>query len=46
LNVLASPLSRRVPQYTKAPGVLHGMKLAHLDKSDDAKQQLAKKGIA
>jgi hypothetical protein len=23
--------------------VLHGMKLAHLDKSDDAKQQLAKK---
>jgi hypothetical protein len=33
-------------QYTKAPGVLRGMKLAHLDKSDDATQQLAKKGIA
>jgi hypothetical protein len=33
-------------QYTKAPGVLRGMRLAHLDKSDDAKQQLAKKGIA
>jgi catechol 2,3-dioxygenase-like lactoylglutathione lyase family enzyme len=32
-------------QYTKAPEVLRGMKLDHLDKSDEAKQQLAKKGI-
>jgi catechol 2,3-dioxygenase-like lactoylglutathione lyase family enzyme len=33
-------------QYTKAPEVLRGMKCAHLEKSTDAKQQLAKKGIA
>jgi catechol 2,3-dioxygenase-like lactoylglutathione lyase family enzyme len=33
-------------QYTKAPGVLRGMKLGHLDKSDDAKQQLAGKGMS
>jgi catechol 2,3-dioxygenase-like lactoylglutathione lyase family enzyme len=32
-------------QYTKAPDVLRGMALSHLDKSDDAKQQLARKGM-
>jgi catechol-2,3-dioxygenase len=32
-------------QYTKAPEVLRGMSLSHLEKSVDAKKQLAKKGI-
>jgi catechol 2,3-dioxygenase-like lactoylglutathione lyase family enzyme len=32
-------------QYTKAPEVLRSMSLSHLGKSEDAKKQLAKKGI-
>jgi catechol 2,3-dioxygenase-like lactoylglutathione lyase family enzyme len=32
-------------QFSKAPGVLQGMKLANLDKSDDARKQLADKGM-
>jgi hypothetical protein len=33
-------------QFSKAPGVLKGMKLANLDKSDDARTQLANKGMS
>ena len=32
-------------QYTKAPEVLRGMSLSHLEKSVDAKKQLPEKGI-
>ena len=32
-------------QYTKAPEVLRGMGLSHLEKNADAKKQLAEKGI-
>jgi catechol 2,3-dioxygenase-like lactoylglutathione lyase family enzyme len=32
-------------QFTKAPAVLHGMQLANLGKSDDARKQLADKGM-
>jgi catechol 2,3-dioxygenase-like lactoylglutathione lyase family enzyme len=32
-------------QFTKAPEVLEGMKFSHLEKSAEAKQQLADKGI-
>jgi hypothetical protein len=32
-------------QFTKAPEVLQSMDLARLDKSEDAIQQLAKKGV-
>jgi lactoylglutathione lyase len=32
-------------QYTKAPEVLRGMSLSRLEKSVDAKKQLAEKGI-
>ena len=33
-------------QYTKAPGVLRGMGLDGLDKTDEAKKELAEKGMA
>jgi lactoylglutathione lyase len=33
-------------QFTKAPNVLHGMGLDHLSKSESARQQLTKKGMA
>ncbi|MEM7121993.1 MAG: VOC family protein [Pseudomonadota bacterium] len=33
-------------QYTKAPGVLKGMGLEGLDKTDEAKKELAEKGMA
>lgn len=33
-------------QFTKAPHVLRGMRLAHLDKSDDALAELAAKDMA
>jgi catechol 2,3-dioxygenase-like lactoylglutathione lyase family enzyme len=33
-------------QFTKAPNVLRGMGLDHLSKSDDAVEELAKKGMA
>ena len=33
-------------QYTKAPGVLKGMGLEDLDKTDQAKKELAEKGMA
>ena len=32
-------------QFTKAPNVLHGMRLDHLAKSDQAKMELADKGL-
>ena len=32
-------------QFSKAPAVLRGMQLANLDKSDDARNQLADKGL-
>ena len=32
-------------QFTKAPAVLRGMQLAHLDKSEKAKEELAAKGL-
>lgn len=32
-------------QFTKAPQVLRGMNLSHLSKSDEAKQELAEKGM-
>ena len=32
-------------QFTKAPNVLHGMRLDHLAKSDRAKKELADKGL-
>ena len=33
-------------QFTKAPNVLRGMGLAHLTKNENAKKELAKKGMA
>jgi predicted enzyme related to lactoylglutathione lyase len=33
-------------QFTKAPEILRGMELSHLDKSEKAKQELAAKGLA
>ncbi len=33
-------------QFTKAPNVLRGMRLAHLSKSDEAIKELAEKGMA
>jgi lactoylglutathione lyase len=33
-------------QFTKAPHVLRGMELGGLDKTDDAKAELAAKGMA
>jgi hypothetical protein len=33
-------------QFTKAPNVLRGMGLTHLAKNENAKQELAKKGMA
>src|ERR1700731_4754563 len=33
-------------QFTKAPNVLRGMGLAHLSKNENAKKELAKKGMA
>jgi catechol 2,3-dioxygenase-like lactoylglutathione lyase family enzyme len=33
-------------QFTKAPGVLKGMGLAHLAKNDNARKELAEKGMA
>jgi hypothetical protein len=32
-------------QFSKAPGVLRGMELSDLDKSDDARKQLVDKGM-
>jgi catechol 2,3-dioxygenase-like lactoylglutathione lyase family enzyme len=32
-------------RFSKVPGVLQGMKLAHLEKSDEARKQLADKGL-
>jgi catechol 2,3-dioxygenase-like lactoylglutathione lyase family enzyme len=32
-------------QFSKAPGVLRGMKLAHLEKGENARRQLAEKGM-
>jgi predicted enzyme related to lactoylglutathione lyase len=33
-------------QFTKAPNVLRGMRLTHLTKNENAKKELAKKGMA
>jgi hypothetical protein len=33
-------------QFTKAPNVLRGMGLTHLNKNDSAKKEMAKKGMA
>jgi catechol 2,3-dioxygenase-like lactoylglutathione lyase family enzyme len=32
-------------QFSKTPGVLQGMKLTHLEKGDEARKQLAEKGM-
>lgn len=32
-------------QFTKAPEVLRGMRLSHLDKSEKARKELAAKGL-
>ena len=41
-----APWGNRVIQFTKAPHILRGMSLTHLTKNENAKKELAEKGVA